>query len=729
MKNLCYLFATLFWIVGTSAGQWINCKSAEARPVITNLIENVSNSIVIEVILPGYFQNKIDINGKTFTKLSIPNAPTFLDKGYPELPRINSNIVIPNAAKMQFEILEVESDTISIEPIAPSKGSLPRSVDPEKVPYTFSDIYITNIFWPENIIELSKPFIIRDLRGITLRFNPFRYNAVMGKLITYKRIVVKVFAEGIDNVNVKNNEKGKRIDKDFMNLYKRFFLNYEDNQNKILNKSTYDDIAEAGRMLIIVADDFYNNLIPLRDWRTRKGNKTILVKCSDIGTTVNAIKNYIQNMYNTQESVTYILLVGEGNNADIPSKSIPYPGTQTAPTDPTYVLLEGDDPYPDAYISRISASNIDDVKNQIARIINYEASPVIGTWFQKACGIASHEGNPADTTRCNLLRNDLLTYGYTSVDKLYDITTSSPITNAIYNGRGIVNYIGHGTETEWGFNYPYVWPLFSVTDVQNLSSTGMLPFIFSVACEVGSFSEIATCFSEAWLRSGTENSPIGAIGFYGSSIGQPWVEPTVAQAEAIDLLVNDAKLTIGGLCFNGSCKMIEDYPGTGPGVFNTWHIFGDAATHIWTKNPSTFSSISITDNGNSITVNIGSSTATICVSSLDNGSSFWQYQDNISSYTFNTSIRPLYITITKHNYIPFLGISGGMINGNISFYGILKVMGDLTVDSGATLTIEPGSTIYIANGKSLIINGTLNAQGTSANKITFTSTSGTWGGI
>lgn len=554
----------------------------------------------------------------------------------------------------------------------------------------------------------------------------FRYNAVQSKLITCKHIVVRIFEDGIDNVNVKT-KSGRAFNRDFLGIYRHFFLNFSEHKTNVLNKMAYDDVGESGKMLIIAADDYYDSVIPLRDWRTRSGHQTTLVKCSDIGTTATAVKSYIQNMYNTQ-GVTYILFVGEGNEADIPSESVPYLGNSYEPKDPMYALLEGGptEPYPDAYVSRISAENVSQVENQVTRIFKYETEPVSGSWFQQACGIASHEGNPADSTRCNLLRSRLLGYGYNSVDKLYDITSHQPITNAINAGRGVVNYIGHGTVDQWGFNSPRVWPLFSVSNVQSLTINNKLPFIFSVACDVGYFSyqNTTTCFAESWLRSGTEENPKGAIGFYGSSIGQPWIEPLAAQLEATDLLVADENITIGGLCFNGSCKMIEDYPHTGPSVFNTWHIFGDAATPVWTKTPMDFTSVNITDNGSSITVNTGIPGSTITVSSANNGLSYWNCSYGTSSHTFSTNERPLYITVTKHNYLPYTAITGGNITSNEYWFGNMKILGNLTIASGNTLTIEKDMNIEFSSGKYLYINGNLTANGA-----TFTSTSGTWGGI
>ncbi|MFH1249937.1 MAG: C25 family cysteine peptidase, partial [bacterium] len=711
------------------SAQWMSISGPEGSPVTANVIEDGISETVIEFDVAGYNQKSINIESNPYSVLSVPEAPIFLEKGYPELPRVNRSIVIPDEAKMSIEIVEAEYDTVDGVLIAPSKGSLSRSIDPQTVPYTFSDFYKTDKFWPTNTVELSQPFIIRDMRGITVRFNLFRHNALKKQLIVCKRLVVRVYADGIDDVNV--NVKRSQMthpNHDFYKLYKRFFLNFSEDHGKSLKKAAYDDIGETGRMLIIAADDFYDSMIPLRDWRTRKGYRTTLVKCSDVGTTDDDIQDYIQDMYDEAGSVMYILLVGDGNN--IPSKGIPYPGGYENPQDPTYTYLN-DDPgateYPDAYIARISAENVNQVENQVRRIIKYETDPVSGSWLQKACGIASHQYSPADSTRCSWLRDDLLGYGYTTVDKLYDITSAAPITSAMNSGRGVVNFIGHGIATEWGFNSPNVWPLFSVDDVENLSNPNLLPFVFSVACEVGSFPDYTTCFAEAWLRSGVPDSPTGAIGFYGSSIDQPLVEPCIAQAEAVDLLVADEKITIGGLCFNGSCKMIEDYPSTGPGVFNTWHIFGDAATQIWTTTPSTMSSASVTVNSSNIVVNAGVTGCDICVSSGDNGSSYYLAVSGVQSYTFSTSVRPLYITITKPNYIPYTAVTGGAFTTNETWFGNLHMLGTVNVTGSGSLTLLPGTKVMMDGyqGIGVYDNARLIAEGTQISPIVFTSTTDT----
>jgi len=90
----------------------------------------------------------------------------------------------------------------------------------------------------------------------------------------------------------------------------------------------------------------------------------------------------------------------------------------------------------------------------------------------------------------------------------------------------------------------------------------------------------------------------------------------------------------------------------------------------------------------------------------------------------------------------------GTISSNTTWNNDVYVYGDLTVNSGVVLTINadvivkegvtfyvsPGAQLKFASGKKLTINGTLIAQGTSSNHITFTSSNATpsvgdWYGI
>ena len=226
---------------------------------------------------------------------------------------------------------------------------------------------------------------------------------------------------------------------------------------------------------------------------------------------------------------------------------------------------------------------------QVNRTIAYERDTTAGggsNWLQSGTGIASNQGpghfGEYDNEHMDLIRQDLLGYGYNDVDQIYDPNASaSMVANGVNAGRGIINYTGHGSQTAWsttGFNNGHV---------NALTNDGLLPFIVSVACNNGTFTN-STCFAEAWLRATNGGNATGAIATYMSYISQSWNPPMYAQDEAVDLLIADEKRTIGGLWFNGSCEMMDATGAAGADEFRNWTIFGDPSVCVRTKTAQEF---------------------------------------------------------------------------------------------------------------------------------------------
>jgi len=236
-------------------------------------------------------------------------------------------------------------------------------------------------------------------------------------------------------------------------------------------------------------------------------------------------------------------------------------------------------------VGRFSAENTSQVSTQVERVIHYERDVTAGeTWMQSGMGVASNQGpgddGEYDDEHQDVIRQKLLNYGYLAVDQIYDpYGTATQVATGLNAGRGIVNYTGHGSTTSWGSSG------FSNSHVNALVNDNMLPFICSVACNNGTFTS-TTCYGEAWLRASNGGTPTGAIATYMSYISQSWDPPMCGQDEVVDLLVDDEKRTIGGLFFNGSCQMMDEYGSSGVNEFENWTIFGDPSLAVRTKQPS-----------------------------------------------------------------------------------------------------------------------------------------------
>jgi len=477
------------------------------------LIQSNNDKIILNYNINGFEKEAVRIEGETYYRILLGIEPLSKEKGYPELPHINRSVMIPGNAEMNARIVSSQTEIVKDMPIVPSKGILYRDVNPEDVPYEFGNIYQQNVWYPENVINQLDPYILRKSRGMVVEVFPFQYNPTTQELRVYTNIVVEIDNVGPGKVNVLESTflDENRVDFTFNNIYRNHYINYDGTR--------YTPIEEVGNMLIITYDNFHDAVLPLYEWKLQKGIPTELVDVGTIGNNYTAIKAYIQQKFDN-EGVTYILLVGDAEQIE------PYAGNQ----DPKYTQLAGGDAYPDAIIGRLSAETVPQVETQVERSIIYEKEPLVGgDWYHKGTGIASAQGAGqgwngwADYQLMDIIRDSLLAYTYTEVDQIYATTggTASDVTNALNNGRSILNYCGHGSPTSWGTTG------FSNSDVNNLVNDNMLPFMISVACNNGQFPGM-TCFGEAWLRAtnNTTGEPTGAIGFYGSTRSQSWA-PTM----------------------------------------------------------------------------------------------------------------------------------------------------------------------------------------------------------
>lgn len=542
------------------------------------LTANTLNGMELEFTLGSFEREPVTINGVVWNEIKLTKEGLTLEAGMPQLPTVSRSVIIPGSASMQLDVLNSEYVDVAM-PVAPSKGNLTRDIDPASVPYSFASFYQGNRAYPASNTELTEPFILRDYRGVTIQVKPFVYYPATGTLRVYTKLVLSLQASGSSTVNVLPDTK-RATSQGFEEIYSNMFLNYD--------QAKYPTLGEEGSILVIKHSSF-DTLVPAWvNWKRQIGFEVEVVDVTVAGPSANNIKTYIQNYYNTHSNLMFVQLFGD-------APQIPTLTANDGGSDPSYSLVSGTDSYPDIYVGRFSASNVADMQTQIDRSIYYERDIAVGaTYLEKATGIASNEGgggqgdnNESDAVHMNNIRTDLLGYGYTTVDQIYQGTGgyATGITNALNNGRGFVNYVGHGSDTSWSS------VTYTNSNVTSLANNSMLPFIVSVACVNGNFVS-QTCFAEAWLRAknSTTNAPTGAIAFYGSTVNQSWEPPMRGQDEVTDLLIAGAKHRIGSLFFNGSSKMIETYSASGISEFKNWTIFGDATLMVRTKNPTLMTS-------------------------------------------------------------------------------------------------------------------------------------------
>lgn len=547
------------------------CLSATAAhaalpPVDLTVVTNEPDEIVLSYQFGPFTHSTVDVDGMNFTQIGFAPEPLLLERGAPELPHVVRSLAVDQSTHgANLVVIDAEYYDIPNIDIAPSKGHLPRTVNPADVPYSFGVEYGTDAFYPGRLAKVSKPYTLRDLRGLSVDVFPFQYNPVQRTLRVYTDMTVRVAPNlMVAQFQSLTPQNDRPLSRAFHQIYQAHFVNYTPTER-------YTPLDETGDLLIICYDAWLGNIQPLVNHKNSIGINTTAVGVSTIGNNSTAIKNYIQSIYNSSD-LAFVLLVGDASQVATPSAS-------GGASDPTYSKMTGDN-YPDILVGRFSAESAAHVDTQVQRTIEYENMPATQqAWFYRGTGVASNQGpgddGEYDDDHMNNIRADLLANDYTVVDQIYDpYASASQVSSALNAGRGIVNYCGHGSTTSWGSSG------FSNSHVNALTNVGMLPFIFSVACVNGNFTS-STCFGEAWLRATSGGEPTGAIATYMSSINQDWNPPMAAQDEFVDLLCADAYFSFGALCYAGSCRMMDEYGTSGVNMFNTWHVFGDPSVRVY----------------------------------------------------------------------------------------------------------------------------------------------------
>jgi hypothetical protein len=634
----------------------INEEEENASEIILQQAED--NSLNIRFQINAFTEKSVETTYGPEKIIDIDGGSRLLLAKAPDLPKLSKSFLIGDFAEMDYKIISANYIEYDNYEIAPSKGNLSRTIDPSQVPYIKGKIYEKNAFFPEEIVKMNTPYILRDYRAQNVHFYPIQYNPVSKVLRVYYDVNVEFYktSENGENPLVKKTENNK-YSTAFDEIYKKQFINYAQYRYTPLNDN-------PGRYLIICNDAYLPGIQDFAAWKTTIGFPTEVVAISSIGNNQTSIKNYVTNYYNTK-GLSYLLLVGDAQHITPMSGS-----SLGGHSDVAYGYIVGNDKYADIFVGRFSAESQANVETQVSRTIAYELNPSTNPGiFNKSLGISSDQGpgddNEYDYEHIRNMQTDLAAYNYISNSELFDGSqggldatgnpTPTMVTNELNQGRGLVLYTGHGSATSW------VSSGFSSTNILSLNNQEMLPFIWSVACVNGDFVN-NTCFAEQWLRSIDNNGDaIGAIATFMSTINQSWDPPMEAQDEMVDVLVesysSNIKRSFGGLSFAGSFKMNDTYGDYD--MTDTWTIFGDPSLMVRTDNPQTMT----VSHPNAIPIGVGSiqvncnvNDAFVCLST-DTIIGTAIVSGGVATVNFApfTTIDTFTVAVTAYNYIPYIG--------------------------------------------------------------------------
>ena len=136
------------------------------------LLESTPNRIVIEYSIDDFSLEPVTIDGQKYARIGLGKESLMKAVGAPALPNVNRSIIIPDDAEMAVEVVSAEHRDILDVDVVPSKGFIPRTINPQDVPYTFGAEYATDAFYPGELAGLHKPIFCATIAESSSRSIP-----------------------------------------------------------------------------------------------------------------------------------------------------------------------------------------------------------------------------------------------------------------------------------------------------------------------------------------------------------------------------------------------------------------------------------------------------------------------------------------------------------------------------------------------------------------------------
>lgn len=513
-------------------------------------LTKTSKGYTISFSLPSFEMKQTANTDGNFTKISIPGYGVTATPGRPELPKISFNLVVgkdeilPVAGIMTRKI---ENLTMK-QHVWPFQAPWRRDLRLEDRPFNFDrDFYRSAGNTGSPVIEVSEPFWIAGMKGVTITIHPFNYIPSEKKL---EMVREATFSLGL-SAPVGRSSGHSEV---YAGFFDGFFANYE--------RGTVEQIRNY---LIITAPEYEAGLAPFVSHKTANGFNVNLFTTTVAGTTTTAIKAFIQARYNDPGTKPeFILLVGDVDK--IPAWT--GAGEGNPKTDLNYALLQGTDYYADAFIGRFSITNTTELGNIINKTLYMENN--IATLAKNNVFMASTDNySITEGTHNYVIDTYFSPNGYNNL-KLYSNSgaTTGQVSTALNSNKVFAIYSGHGSESSWADGPP-----FGQSDVRNLTNT-VFPYVYSFACVTGSY-QLGECFAETWIR-----IPKGGASFYGSSVNSYWDEDDILERKLIQSMFVDGLTKVTPMMDMGKYLTCQYFGNIGPGTtmlryLEMYNLMGD----------------------------------------------------------------------------------------------------------------------------------------------------------
>ena len=546
-----------------------------ATPVESSLVFGSSGppSVEVKFSLPEVVTEK---DWGNFVKVAADGMTTSNISGLPAVPVTGVMVAVPKGYSPTVKILSAQESFKEDVVIAPYRVKHRCGPGVDEDSREITAFYSGTDVFPREVLTLEKVGLLQDVEIYRVGISPVQMD--MGKRGV--RLTTRLKAQ-IDFVQLAGVKSGPVI------LSPTSFraINAATVNGVVLPRIVTSGVAE--KILVVTADDLKASLNSYVAWKRQMGYAVQVVTRSQAGATPDAVKAFIQTLYNDPLTrPTFLLMVG--NTTSLPPFYRPT-SSGNAASDYPFSLLSGSDILSDLFYGRLVADNASEVTLQTKRWIEYERdSGSSNTWMPNATTIASSEQGqgPSDEDYSRQIQGFLKGNTYQNVDSFFQksqTATAANIKGGLVSGRTWLTYIGHGSGTSWGSTND----TFNVSTIRNTSNAGKLPFIIDVACENGNYGSFNPCFGKQWVTHTINGVSAGAVAYYGASVSTSWDPPAVMAVGIAKRHFERGISNLGAALVAGQLYLSEQM-GVGDDVVDNmewYNLFGDPSLQMRTAVP------------------------------------------------------------------------------------------------------------------------------------------------
>lgn len=465
-------------------------------------------------------------------------------EGQPHLPVLIKLIEIPYGASVKIVVKSYDIEIVSLDEkcnglkIVPMQPSVSKNIPSALVEfqYDISSYRIDEFSSPSPVV--FEP--VGTTRGLTfgkLKILPFRYNPVQNSLQVLNNLSFDVVYDTV-TMTTAQKMRPKKISAAFKSS-----LSSVEKLPEVASarKDALTAGVEEPLTYVVVAHGSFKGRTSLNEfiaWKRQVGFRVIDVYTEDaaIGSTKESIRDYLENLYQSSNSPSYALFIGDIDKIPAWTCEAPwYVLNETHATDLYYFTYDDypDDDFtdyiPDVYYGRFPADNVSELDAIISKTLQYEkiqfASSTTSDYLDDYMFIAGDD-TPYALSHGNAQVNYAVNEYFPTIYKyLYSEDRSSlagEIKANFNSGMGFVNYTGHCDSLGWNDVANSIY-YFASSDLKNLKNKDKYGFVIGNCCLSSKFDNDPSepdCFGENILKQ--RNS--GAVGYIGAANDTFWDE-------------------------------------------------------------------------------------------------------------------------------------------------------------------------------------------------------------